>query len=305
MSASRPDRVNTAGTVEGPRADLVRFASFATPLLAALLWSFWPILTDLYKDWQGDANYSVGQLVPLAALYLLWQERRTLLQCPIRPCWWGVAVVLLAEAGRAYGLIFMYQSAERYAFVLAIVGLVLLIGGTQLCHRLKWILLFMFLMVPLPGAIHNMISGPLQTQAAGGAIFMLELLGVTVSREGNVMVLDGSVPIAVAEACSGLRMLTAFVVVGCVLAYVFNRPGWQKLTLVISTVPIAIACNVVRLVVTAILFLKVSSEAAERFFHDFAGLSMMPMAFVLLLAELWIMARLVVQEEQLAPLPQV
>ena len=163
--------------------------------------------------------------------------------------------------------------------------------------------LFLFLMVPLPGKIHNLISGPLQTHATTGAVYWLELLGNTVTREGNVMVLNGTVPIAVAEACSGLRMLTAFVVVGSVLAYSIRRPRWQKAMLVISTVPIAIACNLVRLVTTAMLFLHVGSEAAERFFHDFAGVTMMPLAIALLLAELWIFSRLVLPEEQPAPAP--
>lgn len=300
---SQPDAVNPVPTTRAGRADVVRFGAFVAVLLGALLWSFWPTLTELYKDWQSDDNYSVGQLVPLAALYLLWQERHALRGCTIRPCWWGVVLVLFAEAGRAFGLVYMYQSAERYAFVLAIIGVALLVCGTQVWRRIQWILLFLFLMVPLPGKIHNMISGPLQTHATTGAVYWLELLGNTVTREGNVMVLNGTVPIAVAEACSGLRMLTAFVVVGSVLAFSIRRPRWQKAMLVISTVPIAIACNLVRLVTTAMLFLHVGSEAAERFFHDFAGVTMMPLAIVLLLAELWIFSRLVLPEEHPTPAP--
>ena len=85
------------------------------------------------------------------------------------------------------------------------------------------------------------------------------------------MVLNHEVRVAVAEACSGLRMLTAFVVVAAALAYVVNRPRWQKAALVVSSVPVAILCNLARLVATAILFMLVSSEFGERFFHDFAG----------------------------------
>jgi exosortase len=154
-------------------------------------------------------------------------------------------------------------------------------------------------MVPLPGRIHNMVSGPLQSQATAGAVYILEVLGITVTREGHVLVLNHSVPVAVAEACSGLRMLTAFVMVGSVMAYVFARPFWQKCVLVLSTVPVAIACNLIRLVVTAMLFLYTSSETAERFFHDFAGWTMMPIAIGLLLLELWVMGKLVVSGEPL------
>jgi len=265
-------------------------------LAVALLWSYWPVLAGLWGDWQHDDNYSVGQLVPLAALYLLWNDRHRLAKCRLAPCWWGLGLILLAQAGRAFGLLFLYESAERYAFVLTTVGVVLLVAGRQVFWQARWILLFLFLMVPLPGRIHNLISGPLQNMATACAVYTLELLGITVIREGNVMMLNDEVPVAVAEACSGLRMLTAFVVVAAVLAYVVNRPKWQKATVVLSSVPVAILCNQIRLVVTAILYLVASNEFAERFFHDFAGLTMMPLAILLLIGELWILARLVTDE---------
>lgn len=261
-----------------------------------LLWSFWPTAHALFLDWQRDDNYSVGQLVPLAALYLIWIQRHGLTACRMAPCWWGAVLIVIAQAARAYGLLYLFESAERYALVVTIVGTVLLVAGRDVFRHIRWIMLFLFLMVPLPGRIHNTISGPLQTWAASGAVFFLELFGMTVTREGNVMVLNHSVEVAVAEQCSGLRMLTAFVVLAATLAFVVNRPRWQRLTLLASSVPIAITCNMVRLVVTATLFAMVSSEAAERFFHDFAGWTMMPLAILFLIIELWVMAKLVIED---------
>lgn len=259
----------------------------------ALVWSYWSTLSGLIREWQKDPNYSVGQLVPLAALYMLWQDRRNLRECSLRPCWWGAVVILAAQAVRAFGLIFLFESAERYSLVLTISGLALFLAGWQVVRKTSWVLAFLFLMIPLPGRIHNLVSGPLQSMATTGAVFCLELLGITVAREGHVVVLNDRVPIAVAEACSGLRMLTAFVVVGCVLAYVIARPRIQKMLLIASTVPIAILCNLLRLVTTAVLFLTVSGDFAERFFHDFAGWTMMPLAVLMLAGELWLMSRLV------------
>jgi len=264
--------------------------------LVVLIWDYWPTIVPLVKDWQQDQNYSVGQLVPFAALWLLWHDRHALRKCQVRPCWWGIGLILLAQLGRLYGLLFLFESAERYSLILTIAGVVLLVAGTQIFWQVRWILLFLFLMVPLPGRVHNMISGPLQTQATSGAVFLLELFGVTVVREGNVILLNGRVELAVAEACSGLRMLTAFIVVAAVFAYLVNRPRWQKATLVISSVPVAIICNLVRLMITAVLYLAVSSKIAEKFFHDFAGLSMMPLAILILLGELLLMNRLIIPE---------
>ena len=274
----------------------VRSVLAAAALAAALIWSYWPTILDLIKDWRGDPNYSVGQLVPFAAVYLLWLQRATLRKLKPTACWWGIGLLALALAGRAFGVLFLYESAERYALVLAILGLVLLVAGRGVFWKLRWLLLFLFLMVPLPGKIHNMISGPLQGYATIGTVFVLEVAGITVEREGNVIVLNETTPIAVAEACSGLRMLTAFVIVAAVLAFIVGRPRWQKAVLVLSSVPIAIACNLARLFATAVLYLLVSSSTAELFFHDFAGVSMMPLAIVMMLGELWLLNKLVLPD---------
>lgn len=269
--------------------------------LAALIWAYWPTLVELFKDWQNDPNYSVGQIVPLAAAYLAWQDREKLRRCVIRPCYWGLGLLVVATVLHLFGLLFFYVSLERYAFVLSIAGLVLLLYGRQVFWQLRWILAFLLLMVPLPGAVHNRISNPLQTFATAGAVFLLEVFGVMVSREGNVMLLNGQTEVAVAEACSGLRMLTAFVVVAAVLAYLIKAPRWQKVVLLISSVPVAIACNLIRLVATAVLYMVAESSVAEKFFHDFAGLTMMPLAIAMLLGELWLLRRLVIEEPQARP----
>lgn len=263
----------------------------------ALLWTYWQTIVDLFKDWQRDENYSVGQLVPLAALYLLWQDRTAIRRCVFQPFWGGVGLLILAQVLRFGGLMFLFESAERYSLILTVAGMVLLIGGTRFFRQTAWVLLFLFLMVPLPGKVHNLLSGPLQNLATAGAVFTLELAGVTVAREGNIILLNHSVPLAVAEACSGLRMLTAFVVVAATLAYVVNRPRWQKAVLVISSVPVAILCNLARLVVTAQLYLVADSKTAERFFHDFAGFTMMPLAVLILVIELYIMDKLIVPDD--------
>ncbi len=265
-------------------------------LLLLLSWSYWPTIYPLFKEWQENDNYSIGQLVPLAALWMVWHDRKELSRCRLVPCWWGIGLVLAAQALRAYGLLFLYESAERYSLVLTVAGLVLLCLGTQAFRQLRWILLFLFLMIPLPGRIHNIISDPLQTQATNGAVFCLELMGVEVTQYGNVLTLAGGKELAVAEACSGLRMLTAFVVVAAVLAYIVRRPGWQKITLVLSSIPIAILCNIIRLVCTAELYRVTNSDIAGRFFHDFAGLVMMPLAIFFLVGELFLIKKLFIPE---------
>ncbi|MFZ2147475.1 MAG: exosortase/archaeosortase family protein [Sedimentisphaerales bacterium] len=278
----------------------MRLVSVLLAMLAVTMLSYWSISVRIFKEWQRSDDYSAGQLVPLIALFLVWRQRKTLRKCMLRPCWWGIALLILAQAARFYGLLFMYESGVRYSMVLTLAGLVLMVAGRQVFRSVSWILVFLFLMFPLPGRVHNLINGPLQNMATTGSVFLLEAFGVRVSQQGNVVMLNEKVPMAVAEACSGLRMLTAFVIVAAFMAYMVKRSPRQKAVLLLSSIPVAVMCNILRLCVTAVLFLLASSEMAEKFFHDFAGLAMMPAAVLLMFGELWLMDKLKVPE----PTPQ-
>ncbi len=277
----------------------IRLVSVTLALLAVTVLSYWSTIAVLFKEWQRNDDYSAGQLVPLIAIFLVWRERKTLRRCLLRPCWWAIALLILAQTARIFGLLFMYESAERYSLVLTIAGLVLMVAGWQVFRSVSWILLFLFLMVPLPGRVHNLISGPLQKIATTGSVFLLEAFGVRVSQQGNVVMLNEKIPMAVAEACSGLRMLMAFVIITAFMAYMVNRSRRQKTVLLLSSVPVAVMCNILRLCVTAVLFLLASAEVAQKFFHDFAGLAMMPIAVLLMFGELWLMDKLTLPEPKL------
>lgn len=278
-------------------ADRLLGGAIPVTLGVALVWSYWSTCVRLAGEWNHRDDYSVGVLVPFAAAYLLWHDRDRLARVPIRPAWvGGIAVILLAAGLRVVGVVGYYDSIERYSIVVTVIGLVILVAGWRFFGAVKWVLLFLFLMAPWPGVLHNQIALPLQTLATDGALVALELFGIQVSAEGHQLVLNNAVEIAIGEECSGLRMLSAFVVTAAFMAYLVERPFWQRLVILASSVPIAIICNAARLVVTSMLYLWVSDEVGQKFFHDFAGVSMMPAAIGMLLAELWVMSKLIVEE---------
>lgn len=281
------------GLVRGYRSLL--FASVLA-LAAITIGSYWDVMVGLVHIWRENSDYSAGQLVPAVAVFLTWRQRKSLSQCRLTPCWWGVGFVLLAQVARTYGLVFMSASIPKYSLILLIAGLVLLVAGWRVFRRVQWILLFLFLMFPLPGRVHTIIGGPLQRLATAGSVFLLEAFGMRVSQQGNVVMLGDNTPMAVAEACSGLRMLTAFVIVTAFIAYMVKRPRWQKGVLLVSSIPVAVICNILRITLTAMIMLYVSVELGEKFFHDFAGLVMMPAAVSLVFGEIWLMDRLIVPD---------
>lgn len=259
---------------------------------AAIVWSYWTTLVELREFWSRNEDYSVGQLVPIVAAYLVWRDRAWLRTVRMRPCWWAALGLVVVELLRLGGLYFGYGSADRYALVLTIGLATMLAAGWGVFHRLRWVWLFLFLMVPLPARIHEMVSLPLQELATGLAAFSLEVLGFFVAREGNVLRLSPTAVVAVAEACSGLRMLTAFIFVAVVLAFVLERPAWQRATLIIASVPIAVVCNAIRVVATALIVYYSNDERVVTMFHDVAGFAMMPLALVISIGLLAFLGRL-------------
>jgi exosortase len=267
-----------------PRTGLKWLAAIS--VLAVGVWSYWPTLVDLVDFWRFNPDYSVGALVPPVAIYLVWSDRRRLRALPTSVCWWGFALLLASQVVRLLGLFYMFASLERFSLILALGALVLFFFGHAVTRRLVWLWLFFLLMMPLPSRVHERLAIPLQDLATGSSVFCLEMLGFLVARQGHILRLSGRTAVAIAEACSGLRMLTAFVVVAATLAFLVRRPVWQKAVLVISSVPVAIAANTLRLVATVLLYEWVSDDVAERFFHHFAGLTMMPFAVIVLILEL-------------------
>jgi exosortase len=204
---------------------------------------------------------------------------------------WGIAAFAAAQGIRLFGLFFMYGSAENLSIVLSIAALVLLLCGRQIFIKAATVLLFLCLMLPWPNRIQAAVTLPLQRWATSSAVFCLEMIGYEVVQEGNIIHI-GQANVAVAEACNGLRMITAFFVISGLVVLLVRRAWWEKLIILASSLPIALLCNTTRLAITAIAFTVLSGENWEKIFHDFGGYAMMPLAIAVIVAELWLLAKL-------------
>jgi exosortase len=260
-------------------------------VIMTFIWSYWPGLVNLWNVWQRSDEYSSGLLVPLLAVYILWSRRRDITQCRIRPSIWGLGAFVAAQGIRLFGLFFLYSSAENLSVVLSIAALVLLLFGWQLFRKVSTVMLFLCLMLPWPNRVQAAIALPLQEWATSSAVFCLEVMGYEVMQEGNIIHI-GRATVAVAEACNGLRMVTAFFVISGLVVLLVRRAWWEKLIVLISSLPIALLCNTVRLTITAIAFTVLDGEHWEEIFHDFGGYAMMPLALAAIICELWLLAKL-------------
>lgn len=265
----------------------------------SLIVSYWdPVLKDLWRIWMQSDEYSSGLLIPFIAIYILWLRRGSFLQCQIRPSLWGLTLLAAVQGFRFWGLYYMFDSGERISFVLSIGALVFFLFGLKIFRRFVPVFLFLFLMLPFPRRVEMFMMAPLQMWATTSSVFCLEAAGFDVIREGNIININGTL-VAVAEACNGLRMLTAFFVVSGTVVLLVHRPRWEKALVLASSIPVALLCNTIRLTLTAYAFTRLDGSAWEGAFHDFGGLAMMPLAVAMIVFELWLLSTIVIEPKQI------
>jgi exosortase len=107
-------------------------------------------------------------------------------------------------------------------------------------------------------------------------------------------------PLDVAEACSGMRLLMAFLALGVAMAYLHYRPLWQRIILLASTIPIAIICNTMRVIVTGFIYVLIHPRYTQGIYHDLLGIAMLPLAFAFYWFLAWFMASLFIEEVETA-----
>ncbi|MBW8035471.1 MAG: exosortase/archaeosortase family protein, partial [Planctomycetes bacterium] len=278
-----------------PKKPLIIVASIL--LFLVFIATYWnPVIVDLWQIWNQSDEYSSGMLVPLIAVWIIYARRKTLSKFPLNPSMWGVVLFVFAQALRFFGLFFMYDSAQRLSMIVTIASLVLLLLGSKLFLKLSTVLAMLMLMIPLPNSAQAKLTLPLQKMATSSATFCLETVGYNVLRQGNIISI-GDTNIAVAEACNGLRMLTAFIIISALIAMITNRSLWQKAVIVASSIPIAFICNTIRLTITAIAFTIIDGKQWETVFHDFGGFAMMPLALALIGLELYLLSNIFVTDK--------
>lgn len=265
-------------------------------LVLAILLAYLNMLVYTATFWAKDM-YSHGYIIPFFAAYLFWIRKRPLRDAAPLDRWIGVGIVAASLGLRVFAAYYDYNNFERASFIGALLGVCLIAGGRSMFNWAWLPIAFLAFMFPLPAVIENTLLMKLQTCASIVSTWTLQILGVSAARQGNTINVDTlAESLEVAEACSGLRMLTIFGAMSVALVMIIDRPWWDKLIILLSAVPIALASNVIRIVVTALLYMAFGQETPwlNKIIHDWAGFAMMPIGLGLLWIELSILSRLTI-----------
>jgi exosortase D (VPLPA-CTERM-specific) len=258
----------------------------AGALLLLIAWLYTPIVVRLVLQWVGphsDPNFEHGVFVPLFAAFVIWTERKRLRAIPAAPSWVGAPIILLSLLILALGVLGSELFFSRVSLLILLAGMVILFRGWVFFRAVLFPWAFLILMIPIPALLMNQVTFPLQLLAAKLATALLQLVGVPVLREGNLIVL-AAMPLDVAEACSGIRSLLTLVTLAIIYGYLMETRLWARIALVFFAVPIAVVANSFRIFGTGLLVQYWDPDKAEGFFHTFSGWVIFVAAMIMLFA---------------------
>lgn len=250
-------------------------------LTAIVVVIYWSISIKLVENWYLDPDFSHGFLVPLFSAYLIWTKRETLKNTPVRQSWAGLPLIVLAIITLFLGVYGAELFLARISLVMLLAGLIWMMAGREMLRELRFPVVVLLLAIPLPKVIYNQITFPLQIFASKAAAAVLPLFGVPVMRDGNIIQLP-SMPLEVAEACSGIRSLMSLFTAAIFYGYFLEPKTSRRIILALAALPIAVLANGARIVGTGLAVQYWDPDKALGFFHEFSGWLIFVVSLVLL-----------------------
>ncbi|MCH8004914.1 MAG: exosortase/archaeosortase family protein [Planctomycetes bacterium] len=277
-------------------------------LTAVFVWVFWHFLASQVRigiTQQADWGHTL--IIPLVAGYFVYLNRHRLLETGFRTSWVGLIPVVLGVGWYTFCWLgpptVRHHNLQGAGLSLTLFGIALLFTGFRAMTLLWFPLVYLCLFSQtISQRLMEVVTFKLQDITARGSHICLNLIGIDTDRSGNVLYVwdwnEGvSKPLNIAEACSGMRMLMAFLALGIAMAYTGFKHYWQRVVLVLMGIPVAIFVNILRVATLAILSIFDTNFVAGDF-HTFIGLIWLVPAFLMFLGVMWILRHMVIEQPE-------
>jgi len=267
-----------------PTAEVIRDRNWQIAFgisILAVCFGFATVIWELLNLWVTKVDYSHGLIIVPFMSYLLWRWRDRFPTHIYWPYYAGIPFVL-------FGALLMFL-ANRYNVVrewMQAAGLTFALMGVVVtfCNGFKGLLwaapalMFLPLAFELPTRVEQTVSNKLQMVATKAGNVVFQTFGLPSYAEGNTIIIEDT-QLGVEKACSGLSMLLAFVAFSLAVAVLADKRPWIDRSLVLAAaIPIAIICNILRVVVTGLVYYWGWKNLGDKIVHDLAGWLMMPLA---------------------------
>lgn len=252
------------------------------PVLAFLLFLYFPTFRWLIGSWLGSPYYSHGFLVPLISALIAWKKRGELrgqsspLFLPLLAL--GLGIYLL-------GFLLHFQFICALSLLVVLCGLVLFLRGREGLKSLGFPLSFLLFAIPFPYL--DELGYFLQSFSAASSASILSLLGIPVVQTGAEIHLKQA-SFYIGLPCSGINGLISLLALAALLGYLLKASLFRRVIFFFLAFPIALLANLARILSLLLIGHLWGAEAALRFFHFSFDL----LFFMVALACLFTLARL-------------
>lgn len=258
------------------KSDLIK----VTALFILAVIAYIPAFVWMVERWSAaETYYSHGFLVPFISAFIVWTKRRELSALKISPQASGWIFFLGSIVVHLICTRFRISFMSGLSFIPVLAGLVLLSLGRSHLKKLLFPISFLIFMVPMPMVLIANVSFRLKIFAAQVSTVLINGVGVKAVRDGSVIKTAHSF-IMVEDPCSGIRSLIALIALGALMAYFNDISRKRKIALFISSIPIAISTNIIRITALSLATEIYGDKFAGDTFHTIMGVMVFILAFI-------------------------
>ena len=274
-------------------------------LAGVLLFHYHHAIERLVYKWGHDGNWSHGFIVPFFSLYYLYLQRHRMpLGLEQRSSFARLCGALLLTAAFLIHVkcTFARISYPTYiAIIMSVMGIVLMVCGGSWARWSWFAIAFLIFAMPVPERLYRDLTMPLRilgAQVSAGVLSLIpDMIAETRGTVVDYIYRGQSNSIDIEQACSGMRLLITMSALGVAMAFISERPLWHRLIMILTCVPIAIFCNIIRVTATGLMVVFGRDDLARGFWHTMLGLGMLMIAFSLYGSISYILNNLFVEHE--------
>lgn len=238
---------------------------------------YYNTISWLVESWIYNEYYSHGFLVPLISGYIVWNMRKELSTMEKKPSQNGLILFAAGIIIQTISVLWTIRFLSGISLLITIAGAIIYLYGWEFMKKIRFPFLFLILMIPLPFVY--MIVSPAQTISVFSTANVANFIGIPTIREGLILTMSaGSFEVGV--ECSGINSMLSLFTIGILFAYILEGSNLMKATVLISTIPLALAGNILRITSILVVANKYGQEAALNYFHDFSSLLLFSVALL-------------------------
>jgi exosortase len=186
-------------------------------------------------------------LIPPMALVLAWKQtvfpvvgKNSIIEYSI-----GTLLVLFAFFVVFTGDVTSTQALSELGIVVGLWGTVLFTGGYRLLIALLWPMLYLFFISSLTEGAFDIFTDFFRNASAKLSFTIANMIGFSIMHSGTYLRLPTMV-LNVANECSGINHFISLAAIAVPLAVLTQRKTWALIFIVLSSFPIALFSNSIR-----------------------------------------------------------